>query len=273
MTHSVLPTKDAVDSVILADAHVHIYDCYKLEQFLDSALENFLKFSANFSVLLLTETSNDHYFKTLLEFAQQQKTIQGWKFHETSEPESIYAENCQGKGIFLVAGRQIVTSENLEVLALMTNQIFEDNLSLQETIKTVIKAGGLPILPWGFGKWLGRRGKLLKNLLNLDESPRLFLGDNGGRPVFWPRPKYFQLAEAKGWQVLPGTDPLPLAWESSRPGSFGFKIQGTFNCQKPSQSLKNILLNLDPVIQPYGSLQNPWNFLLNQVKIRLRKLV
>lgn len=272
MTHSILPTKDAVDSVILADAHVHIYDCFKLDKFLDYALDNFQKFSANFSVLLLTEISNDHYFKTLLEYAKQQKKIQGWTFHETLESESVYAQNCQNQGIFLVAGRQIVTSENLEVLALMTNQTFEDDLPLQKTIQTVLKAGGLPILPWGFGKWLGRRGKLLKNLLNSDEIPKLFLGDNGGRPVFWLRPKYFQLAETKGWKVLPGTDPLPLVWESTRPGSFGFKIQGKFNGQKPAESLKEILRNSDSVIQPYGSLQNPWNFVCNQVAILSKKL-
>ncbi len=266
---------DAAQPLILADAHVHIYDCFSLEQFLNSAFHNFQKTVAklpnqipSFSLLFLTETRKNDWFKTLVEDTETQQNINGWRFKKTSEAESIYAENSQNQGMYLIAGRQIITAEKLEVLALITDQTFEDGYPLTETIQNVREAGGLPILPWGFGKWIGHRGKVLSHLLKSDDTSPLFLGDNGGRPIFWRRPPYFQIAESKGLRVLPGSDPLPIASETTRPGSFGFQVRGVFNKQEPGKSMKEILLRPETVVHPYGSLQTPWNFIRNQVAIR-----
>ena len=275
MTSLLAKSIDAAQPLILADAHVHIYNCFSLEQFLDSAFNNFQKTIAklpeqipSFYLLFLTETSDNNWFKTLVDYAENQKTIKDWKLKKTGESHSIYAETSPNQGMYLIAGRQIITSENLEVLALITDETFPDGSSLQDTLKMIRDAGGLPILPWGFGKWLGRRGKVLNNLLNSDDSSPLFLGDNGGRPIFWRRPSYFQIAEDKGLRVLPGSDPLPIASESTRPGSFGFQVRGSFNKQKPGQSMKDILLRPETILHPYGSLQTPWNFIRNQVTLR-----
>jgi hypothetical protein len=275
MTSLLAKSIDSAHPLILADAHVHIYNCFSLEQFLNSAFNNFKKTVAklphqipSYSLLFLTETSDNNWFKTLVEYAEKQQKVEDWNFYKTSETESIYAENSQSQGMYLIAGRQIITSENLEVLALITDQTFSDGSSLQDTIQAVREAGGLPIVPWGFGKWLGRRGKVLNNLLNSDDSSPLFLGDNGGRPIFWRRPSYFQLAEDKGLRVLPGSDPLPIASESTRPGSFGFQVRGSFNKQEPGKSMKEVLLRPETVLHPYGSLQTPWNFIRNQVTLR-----
>ncbi|MCG5059617.1 MAG: hypothetical protein KA714_16940 [Limnoraphis sp. WC205] len=275
MTSLLAKSIDSAHPLILADAHVHIYNCFSLEQFLNSAFENFQKTVAklpgklpSFSLLFLTETSGNNWFKTLVEYAEKKQNIEDWKFNKTSEPESIYAENPQQQGMFLIAGRQIITSENLEVLALITDQTFADGSPLPETLQMIREAGGLPILPWGFGKWIGRRGKVLSNLLKSDDASPLFLGDNGGRPIFWRRPAYFQLAEAKGLRILPGTDPLPLTSEITRPGSFGFQVRGSFNQQEPGKSMKEILLRPETIVHPYGSLQTPWNFIRNQVQVR-----
>ena len=271
------------NQLIIADAHVHIYDCFDLDHMLNSALNNFQYISEskgyqdNFTgILFLTETSNQNKFNQLRDYTITKdelikNKLKTWNLSQTQENVSLSVCNQLDRRIFLIAGRQIVTAENLEVLALITNQNFEDGLPLKVTIQKIISAGGIPVLPWGVGKWMGRRGKLLNNLLAENNFPTLFLGDNGGRPVFWSRPSYFQQAETKGLQILPGTDPLPLISESSRPGSFGFAIQDSLNLEKPGAHIKQMLLEPNKSLEPYGRLENPFGFIRNQLAIRSEK--
>ncbi|VEP11911.1 conserved hypothetical protein [Hyella patelloides LEGE 07179] len=262
-------------NLIIADAHVHINDCFDLEKMLNASLANFQQHSQqqgyqnNFTgILFLTETKEQDCFNQL---AQGKKKVKNWSFQPTSEKLSLYAHNNLNQGLFLIAGCQIITAENLEVLALITEQKFEYDLPLKATIQAIITAGGIPILPWGVGKWIGKRGKILTDLLQKNELSPIFLGDNSGRPNFWLRPRCFQQAETKGIKILPGSDPLPLVSEYSRPGSFGFTIQDSLSCEKPGNQIEQMLLDPQIPLQPYGSLENPWRFLSNQLAIRYRK--
>ena len=269
--------------LIWADAHVHIYDCFNLEQFLNAGLENFNSMaqkqgyeSAETSLLFLTETAKDHYFQQLVNCAQEQSsfglTFQDWKILPTQENCSVYAKHSNGQGIFIFAGRQIVTEEDLEVLALITADEFQDHVfPIEQVIEQVISRDGIPVIPWGFGKWIGQRGKILSGLLEQNKNSILFLGDNGGRPVFWPKPAYFKQAEQQGLKVLPGTDPLPFSSESGRPGSFGFTIQGFIDPARPAQSVKQILLDPNTKLQSYGKREMPLRFFRNQIAMQLVK--
>jgi ubiquinone/menaquinone biosynthesis C-methylase UbiE len=264
---------------IVADAHVHLYDCFELSQLLDGAIANFNAIVSPqdnqlvSAVLLLTETQHENQFQFLSQQVQQRETyaIGDWIIQATSETVSLCAQHSSGQRIFLIAGRQIVTSEKLEVSALITEQSFADGLPLEQTIQSILAAGGLPVLPWGVGKWVGQRGRLLNQLLQSDRFPILFLGDNSGRPIFWPRPALFQQAEAKGLRILPGTDPLPLSSECDRPGQFGFKLRAALDQDKPGQALKQLLLDLGVPIQSYGRLESPVRFIQNQWAIRREK--
>lgn len=268
--------------LIWADAHVHIYDCYNLEQFLNAGLENFNSMAqkqgyanAETALLFLTETSKDHYFQQLIHGAKNQSSfdveLQDWKILSTQENCSVYAQHSSGQGIFIFAGRQVVTGEDLEVLALLTADEFPEHLPIEQVIQQVISSGGIPVVPWGFGKWIGQRGKILSRLLEQNHQSILFLGDNGGRPVFWPKPSYFKQAEQRGLKILPGTDPLPFASESHRPGSFGFTIQGSINSAQPAESVKQILLNPNTQLQSYGKREMPLRFFRNQIAMQLVK--
>ena len=119
---------------ILADGHVHIYDCFDVEKLLDSASKNFKTRAKqqgcknNYaSVLFFTESSQDHCF---FQFLEQTKagscTINNWSFRCTGENLSLYAYNSLGESLFLIAGHQIVTEEKLEVLALITSDKISD---------------------------------------------------------------------------------------------------------------------------------------------------
>jgi hypothetical protein len=164
-----------------------------------------------------------------------------------------------------------VTAEDLEILALCTDANFPEGLPLDATLDLVQRAGGMPAIPWGAGKWLGKRGAIVRHSLESQASGKLFLGDNSGRPVFWGTPRHFELAQQRGIRVLPGTDPLPFASEYWRPGSFGFALSETLTPEHPAGDLKRLLVDPSTVLSPYGSLENPYRFVRNQIRMQLRK--
>ena len=227
--------------MIFVDAHVHIYDCFHLPIFFESAFANFQSEAARMgqvddftAILLLTETSKDNWFERLASYASNKttaetKTIPDWTFHHTDGNCSLCARGSEDQSLFLIAGRQIVTAEKLEVLALATDKKFKDGAPIGQVIQSIRDMGAIPVIPYGFGKWIGRRGKILRDLLKKTEITKLFLGDNGERPKFLPRSSHFKQAEKRGIRVLPGTDPLPFPSECRRAGSFGFSFLGSIN--------------------------------------------
>jgi hypothetical protein len=269
--------------MILVDAHVHIYDCFDLQHFLDSAVKNFKAEAARWgqeddftALLLLTETAKENWFHRLAGYAGSRsgngaESIGNWTFHRTNEDYSLYAQSEKSQGFFLIAGRQIVTAEDLEVLALMTDRQFEDGRPLEEVIQAVKETSAIPVIPWGFGKWMGKRGAILENILRKGKDSILFLGDNSGRPVFLPRPSLFEFAEKKGIRVLPGSDSLPFLSESQRVGSFGLSIEGTITRERPARDLKRILLDPKTRFQAYGNLEHPYRFFRNQLTAQIVK--
>ncbi|MEM9907111.1 MAG: hypothetical protein AAF921_19010, partial [Cyanobacteria bacterium P01_D01_bin.44] len=261
------------------DTHVHIYDCFNLDAFLESAWHNFHRHASKYDagpdftgVLLLTETRHENWFTSLLHPAQRGGAALStrWSFQRTSETGAVCASNSQGQRLYLMAGRQVITAEKLEVLALISDQTFSDGLSTEATIQSIQAGGGIAVLPWGVGKWLGKRGQLISALLQQNQLSPLFLGDNRGRPQFWLRPRYFEMAQQQGGRILPGTDPLPLASEGSRPGSFGLVCPERLNPEKPGEHLKSMLLNPEVSWQTYGRLEKPWRFVRNQIALRVQ---
>ncbi len=269
--------------LVIADAHVHLYDCFDMEHLFDSAFHNFRKevdhplkgdlFSA---FLFLAETKNENWFHRFSTQAEEGPAQEGkmgeWALQPTQEECSLCAHPNGNKkdGLYIIAGRQIRTRENLEVLALGTIQDFEERAPLEELIGQIGQLGAIPVIPWGVGKWIGRRGRIVKDLLN-KTLPPFFLGDNRNRPLFWARPDLFKLAEQKGVSLLPGTDPLPFPSEMWQIGSFGFEIHGSVNTEYPFRDIKKLLF--DPIARPraYGSLENPWRFFWNQSKVYFKK--
>ncbi|MEA3467360.1 MAG: hypothetical protein U9R57_03940 [Thermodesulfobacteriota bacterium] len=271
--------------MIFVDSHVHIYDCFDVDLLLDAALNNFQKAAKQYNstgypstyVLLLTEGKNEHWFKRSL--ATLESTNQGngnisknWRVvkKEASDSLMVFRNDSLETAIYLVAGRQVVTKERIEVLALYTQQVIRDGRSLAETVDIIMKANAIVVLPWGVGKWFGARGKIIQSLLSAQSRVKVYLGDNGGRPGLWPRPTLFRLVEKKGVAVLPGTDALPLKSETCRAGSFGFYLDDSLSQEEdPIKHLKNVLLSQSTPMSPFGHLQKNSLFLFNQLRLRL----
>jgi hypothetical protein len=171
--------------------------------------------------------------------------------------------------IILVAGQQIVTAENLEVLALGTRNRFEYGKNISNTIDEVKKAGAIPVVPWGVGKWIGKREQVVKKLINMRTD--FFLGDNGNRPAFWNKPSIFKLAGLKGIYNLPGSDPLNFVSEITKPGSFGFYFNEKIDHVYPVRDLKQKILENKSQFNTYGKLESPLKFFRNQINIQINK--
>lgn len=269
--------------MIFVDAHVHIYDCFNIDLLLDSALNNFQKIAKwhtltqpPFSyVLLLTEGKRESWFQTLslsLNANKPHPITEKWSAVDRGERDALtlFCHDFPEKEIHIVAGHQVVTAENIEVLALFVNHNFTNGLSLHATVDKIKELGGIPVLPWGAGKWFGKRGQIIKDFLVTHGNSNLFLGDNGGRPCCWPTPNLFRFAEKTGIAILPGSDPLPLPCEALRVGSFGFYLhESSHQDDSPIKHLRNTLLFTKVAISPFGCLQKKRMFFFNQLRLRL----
>lgn len=269
---------DTDAGTLLVDAHVHVYDCFDIDELLDAALSNFNHaakkngLDEGFSgVLLLSETSRDNWF------LQSSKTDSNshWQIEKTLDKTVLQAKlrtnNVRDNIIYIVAGRQIITAEGLELLALVTDSTFEDGMPISSALSAVREQDAIPVLPWAVGKWLGKRGKILSSLLATEAKAHndLSLGDNSARPVFWSNPSHFKQARVLKLPVLPGTDPLPIVGEEIRVGSFGFSMRGQLSKAQPAADLKQLLRAKETELRAYGQLENPWRFFINQIRLRM----
>jgi len=268
---------------LVVDSHVHIHPSFNVASFLDSAHENCQHQAqsrhhthAFRGFLLLTESWGDNWFQQLGGWADDRKTIQNesgskWIAHRTSEVSSLLLQANHGARLFIVAGRQIVVKEDLEVLALLTATQFPDGVGLKDTVDAVRSDGGIAVVPWGFGKWWGRRGQILDEYLATQTPTTFFLGDNSGRPGFLPYPPQFQQARQQGIAILPGSDPLPFTSEYWRPGSAGFTIQGTVSDETPAKDLRQLMGDPRTTFYPYHQTENVFRFVRNQIAMQMVK--
>jgi len=268
--------------MILADTHVHIHSCFDLRLFFSSTISNFAAASRekNLSgdvqaLLCLTETPGTHVFDVLLKEGEAtggacRSVMTGTFISRTDEEISLAVWTDQKVKIFLVAGRQIPTAEKVEVLALGTREDFPRDEAMDMTLKRVSERGAIPVLAWGPGKWTGTRKRRIRGLLDREDLPAFFLGDNGNRLALWPKPRLLTLGEVKGHQVLPGSDPLPFSSEAHRVARFGLVMDRELTSSCPAGEFLGFLGNEDVAWMSFGRLEKPLRFLHNQLFMHIR---
>ena len=182
------------------DAHVHIHDCFDFQEFMDAAARNFTFHSSRAGpttthkyVLCLTESGGAYKFEELVKLADvnsasMDTTEAAWRCRHSGNDRCLIAVHPILGEITIVAGRQIVTAEKLEILALGLIGRWDDGLAASDVVESVIGSGAIPVLPWGFGKWLGRRRHVAKCLIEEYGDGSLYLGDNSGRLSILPDP-------------------------------------------------------------------------------------
>lgn len=263
---------------ICIDAHVHIHPCFRLEELLHCACRNFraeeqktgAAQAARF--LFLTESAGAESFAGLAAGAAAGRAVSAdLCIQHTPETAVLRCDTSSGASMFLVAGRQIVTAEGLELLALGHGGPVADGQPIRKVLAQLASQSCLRVLPWGVGKWLGTRGKLVQTLVREVQDPGFFLGDNGNRPFFWPLPTLFAEARQRGIRNLPGSDPLPFPGQERKVGGFGLRLLGSIDLLRPFASLCALLQDPAVPLHPFGHPERLSPFLRHQVRMRLRK--
>lgn len=257
------------------DAHVHMHRLSDVAPTLDAAARNFRRLAPTGHPLggglLLTQMSRERVFEALADIDE----LGGWLFATVpDEPETLIATK-DGHSLAMICGRQVRADDGLEVAALGTLQSFADGRPFAATLAEVMDSGAITAVPWGFGKWLGARGRSVEAELARQGDGRVFLADSGGRAWPFAEPALIRRARARGVPVIAGSDPFPFAGDRRRVGSFGFLAEVEPGPGGPLRSLRGWLAGLQssPVI--YGRPSGPFRFLVNQVGVqvhnRLRK--
>src|SRR5581483_4680397 len=168
----------------VVDAHVHIHSCYEPDELLSNAYKNLAAARRGGGVpalfLLMTECAGDDYFGALYAAGQgkqgaQPLALSQWTISPTEEERSVIAVSG-ARQLFIVGGRQVACREGLEVLILGTTRRIADGLPIRQVLSETASWGVPRVIPWGPGKWLFRRGRLLSELVAEFRSPTLFLG-------------------------------------------------------------------------------------------------
>jgi hypothetical protein len=265
---------DSMDLEILVDGHVHLHPSFELSSVLDSVASNLGRHARTDSwigvICALELRGSDAFGDLHARVGRGEVSIGSWRLDAVEADSAALRarRGTDGRAVFIVAGSQVATRERLEVCLVGSRARVADGLPFDETLAAARKAAPLIVVPWGVGKWAGARGGLVSSALRgwAGEPPAL-ASDNGGRPVFWPRPSLFAELEAQGQVVLAGSDPLAWRAEASRIGSFGVTRQAPFDPEAPTTSLIRALRG-GAGWRRFGSLLSPWRFLRTQVGLR-----
>ena len=271
--------------IACVDAHVHLHSCYEPDDLLQNAYDNLAAASDGSDratprayFLLMAECAPDDCFGALRTLAEGRTGSNGtsglrlrrWSVAPTEEAISVVARHGE-RELFIVAGRQVACREGLEVLVLGTTHRFADGRPIRDVLREADALGVPRVIPWGPGKWFFSRGRLLNDLIQEFRKPTLFLGDEGGRPVFWGYPQHFTHAARLGVRDLPGTDPLPFPHDVRKVGRMGFKVAFDLDRARPGESLLRALTQVGAPLERFATLEPPLRFVRNQIGMQLRK--
>ncbi len=240
------------NATLVADGHVHVYPAYNLESCFAALDANLSKMAGRVAAngtrvvkaAFLAERSDCRFFA---ELGKRPPRAGDYTVRATSERAALIVRRGGEPAFYLVAGRQVVTAERLEWLALALAEEVPDGLPADEALDRIRAAGGAPVLCWAPGKWWFRRGRVIRELLKARRAGDFLAGDTSLRPGLWMTPLLMRRARGMGHRIVAGSDPLPFAGEERVMGTYGFSMQCAFEESRPAGSLREALLNGGPV--------------------------
>jgi len=259
------------------DGHVHLYPIYDLVRAIESGYKNLIKNCNGKSgekvipVWLLTERSDCAIFENISK-SPAAFNKDGYEFIPNADGLTILVKNNSELLLYIFAGRQLVASEGLEILSLVsTLNIPDRSKPIREIKQAILDSGGIPTLNWAPGKWFFNRGKVIASLINENSADDVFIGETTLRNTLWPEPKLIKQAKQKSYSVIAGSDPLPFNGEEETVGTFGFKIRGDFDSSKPAQLFCRMMKENKDKIELIGRRNDIFTFASRQYKIMAEK--
>lgn len=223
---------------VIADTHVHLYPCYDIRRSLDALRGNLSRLDGQAVCLgFLAERRDCRCFQ---EMRDSGAGLSGSGL-ETECLDNALRFREQGRpDLYLFPGRQIITRERIEILALTVDLEIEDGLPAQEVVDRILQGNGLPVVSWAPGKWFFKRGEVVERLLAENKPGALFLGDTTLRPAGWGLPLIMGKGLRKGFALVSGSDPLPFAGEEQFMGRYGVAFDCDFDPRHPAQSIRAV---------------------------------
>ncbi|MBT7699386.1 MAG: hypothetical protein HN700_03735 [Verrucomicrobia bacterium] len=253
---------------MVVDTHVHIYPVYELGAFVvDTAARLRALVPGAVPVLCLTERAGEHLFTALTGQPVLPGTDLPLQTIEGPGGVGLCVRDPAGP-LYLLPGRQVATSERLEVLAIGRDLELADGVPAGDVIEAILAAGGLPVLTWAFGKWWFRRAPIVQALIEQFAPEQLWIGDTTMRPREWPRGGIMRRAIADGARILAGGDPLPSAGEATRAGRYATLLSESLDERDPAGSIIQALRALPPGGRTVGARSILPSVLIRQVRHR-----
>ena len=256
--------------MIVVDSHAHFHPHYALDEFLTGAYRNLAKAAQGvcaaqpFSAVLFVAGIKTHALESIKELPRSRR----WQLLSTAETNSILAQTTEGHQISMVLGHQVISKEGLEVLGFAPHGTVPGGLEADQIIARIMSSGGIAIIPWGFGKWMGQRKSVVIRLVETWHN-NFSIGDNGGRSLFFSSPAIFKKARQKGIRILPGSDPLPLTGEKRRVGTCGFCIDDRLDLDAPLGHIIQALSHPHQTTRLFARHVKPIEFIVKQTMLRL----
>jgi len=222
------------------------------------------------AVLCLLETRSSHWYQDLLKIAAAKKNIGNWTIEALNDAQLLRLSQNNGKELLVLPGQQVITAENLELIIIgSTNMIAHDNNIC--SYLSEYSHSHLVIIPWGVGKWLGSRGRIVSELIQ-QQKYNFALGDNSGRAAIWQHIPQFNQAKANNIRIIAGSDPLPICGQHKKIACYGVILTEAIPQQALAQQLRNTMLNPQKNIKQYGRLDNLFQFFASQLLLRIRPI-
>ena len=240
---------------IFFDAHVHLYPQFELDVLLTAFASHADIFASDADVLAMAvmlrgfQPTLDAVFEPF-----KGRNIRGWTIEE-SEEQCFLATDGRHRIIILPA-RQVAAKERVEALGYFGEAEIPDGLPLEETVARLRDAGYQPVIAWGLGKWLFKRGPVVASALEAagKAGKPLPVCDCALRPTFWQTPQLYKKAVELGGFVLYGSDPLPRIGDEYSAGSYATLLDAPFDGTVPASSILSAIRTstLSPIGRRYG---------------------
>lgn len=212
--------------LVRLDPHAHLYECYDVRTWVEAAIENLCpKEDVYIGVVIVDRQGQDSFARlrqSVPDFAQwTESVVTSDNSTDSSVVGHIRHENYL---LSVIRGVQYVTSERLEVLSLGAPRVLDDGLPICDVIDYLQQHHGITCIPWSPGKWMGKRGGIIRDLLKHYQPGKLVFGDISMRSTVGPPSMFLCSAKQRGFSVLAGTDPLPRPGDVMLVGSYGIEI-------------------------------------------------
>ncbi len=241
---------------LIFDSHVHVYPFYDIPALFTALACKLAELDPDArKMAFLTDIQVGKAFEELCTVGVPGMTLKQVDTH------CLAIKDGMGRELFLFNGRQIVTAERLEILALVCSIDVEGRLPAVDVVKQIHAAGGVAVIAWGVGKWLGSRGDVVRGLIDNDSLKPLLLGDSSMRPSFWGTPDQMEYGRNKGLKIICGSDPLPFRGEEGVAGAYATLAEYDFDFSNPSVSAREMLISPSVRFNPMGERSSPVKWL------------